>query len=244
MRFRFWILVVIALIIVGVVGLSHLLSDLQTPPSARPGQISSRRSKAPSFSSSQINVQPASVPSVSGVTLTARDNEKIGKILTVFGSPISFFGRVVDNTGSAIAGASIYYSAADRYFGDSSKYQGVSDAAGRFSISGIKGAGLYVEVSKEGYDRIPNDSYGSFGYGMPSGRQPPSKDEPAVFILRKKGPTEPLVVVSKLANDNYAHIKIEMMAGGDYNFFVLESYVNPSGSRNLEFDRKKAIQAH
>src|SRR5438105_5817495 len=196
MRFRFWVLAGTALIIVVVVGWSHLLSKLQTRPSVRPSQSPSTRSKAPSFSSSQINVQPASVASVSGMTFTAKDTEKIGKILTVFGSPISFFGRVVDNTGSAIGGASIYYSAADRYFGDSSKYQGVSDADGRFSISGIKGAGLYVEVSKEGYDRIPNDSYGSFGYGMPSGRQPPSKDDPAVFVLRKKGPTESLVVVS------------------------------------------------
>ncbi len=37
----------------------------------------------------------------------------------------------------------------------------------------------------------------------------------------------------KLADGNYARMSFEMVAGGDH-FFKLESYLNPSGSRNLE----------
>jgi hypothetical protein len=44
----------------------------------------------------------------------------------------------------------------------------------------------------------------------------------------------------KLANGNYARMSFEMIAGGDH-FFQLESFLNPSGSRNLEFDPSNAI---
>jgi len=39
----------------------------------------------------------------------------------------------------------------------------------------------------------------------------------------------------KLGSGNYARINFEMIAGGDH-FFQLESFLNPSGSRNLEYD--------
>jgi hypothetical protein len=44
----------------------------------------------------------------------------------------------------------------------------------------------------------------------------------------------------KLANGTYARISFEMVAGGDH-FFQLESFLNPSGSRSLEFDPQIAI---
>jgi hypothetical protein len=44
----------------------------------------------------------------------------------------------------------------------------------------------------------------------------------------------------KLANGHYARINFEVVAGGDH-FFQLESFLNPSGSRTLEFDPQIAI---
>ena len=44
----------------------------------------------------------------------------------------------------------------------------------------------------------------------------------------------------KLASGNYARMSFEMVAGGDH-FFKLESFLNPSGSRNLEFDPAKVV---
>jgi hypothetical protein len=44
-----------------------------------------------------------------------------------------------------------------------------------------------------------------------------------------------------LANGNYGRMTFEMVAGGDH-FFQIESFLNPSRSRNLEFDPNKAIQ--
>jgi hypothetical protein len=39
----------------------------------------------------------------------------------------------------------------------------------------------------------------------------------------------------KLQNGKYARIYFQMIAGGDH-FFEVESFVNPTGSRNLEYD--------
>jgi hypothetical protein len=45
----------------------------------------------------------------------------------------------------------------------------------------------------------------------------------------------------KLANGNYARMTFEMIAFNDH-FFQIESVLNPSGSRNLEFDPNSMVQ--
>lgn len=47
----------------------------------------------------------------------------------------------------------------------------------------------------------------------------------------------------KLANGNYARMRFQMIAGGSH-FAVVESYYNPSGSRNLEYDPSKTASAN
>jgi len=44
-----------------------------------------------------------------------------------------------------------------------------------------------------------------------------------------------------LANGNYGRMNFEIIPSGDH-FFSLDSYVNPSGSRNLEVDPNKIVQ--
>ncbi len=44
-----------------------------------------------------------------------------------------------------------------------------------------------------------------------------------------------------LANGNYGRMNFEIIPSGDH-FFLLNSLVNPSGSRNLEFDPNKVVQ--
>lgn len=46
----------------------------------------------------------------------------------------------------------------------------------------------------------------------------------------------------KLANGNYARMTFEMIAFNDH-FFEIEAVLNPSGSRNLEFDPHNIVQA-
>src|SRR5205807_1868487 len=58
------------------------------------------------------------------------------------------------------------------------------------------GAVLTVSVWKKGYYVVDGQSTGTFAYGLPpdqNRRTPPTKGNPAVFVLRKAGPTDRLI---------------------------------------------------
>jgi hypothetical protein len=122
-------------------------------------------------------------------------------VQSVYGAPISFYGRAQDQYGEPVAEAKVQYSALDKFWEPGTKYEGVTDARGYFSITGIEGAALSVHVSKEGYDRIYNQSDGAFSFGVPYNpqrdRPTPTKNNPAVFVLRKKTAPEPLVAIDR-----------------------------------------------
>jgi hypothetical protein len=115
-------------------------------------------------------------------------------------TPITFCGKVVDEKGSPIAGAkaTLYPADNDNTSGPGSKYERTSDGNGLFSITGIHGLGLAVDVSKEGYYQL-HQSRGNFGYATGTGEMPPHRDSnnPAIFVLRKMGETEALIVAKK-----------------------------------------------
>ena len=111
----------------------------------------------------------------------------------VFGAPIKFYGKVIDQEGNPVEGAKVKIGAADRFWADGTDYFRESNAEGPFSIQGIKGAGIYVSAEREGYYRTEK-SKGRFGYGMPSGQKPhDDPDHPAIFVLQKQGECEPLI---------------------------------------------------
>lgn len=114
-------------------------------------------------------------------------------------TPITFYGKVVDEKNAPIEGAKIVLNAANQPYGVGSNYEKTSDSSGLFSISGIHGVGLTVTVSKQGYYSLPQ-SWGNFGYAMHGGNfKSPHNDpnDPAVFVLRKMGETESLIVQNK-----------------------------------------------
>lgn len=124
----------------------------------------------------------------------------VALIEKVFDTPIAFYGRVVDQNGDPVPDAEVGYTAADAFNASGSQYTGKSDAAGYFYIAGIKGGGLLVGVGKEGYYPIVGKSSQNFGYGMGADstrRPPPTKDNPAIFVLHKMGKAEPLIYVGK-----------------------------------------------
>jgi hypothetical protein len=183
--------VLLALIIVGIIW--HLQARNQRLPLNQHEVVNPQSPAPPSQSAT------ASAPTVDNNTTEDISTKRRGEAgVAAFTAPISFFGRVVDQFGQPVDNARVVYSVADNYFGKGSKTEGASDGNGEFAVSGLKGAGLYVEVSKDGYGRIPNQSYGSFGYGMQRQKVPPTKDRPAVFVLRKKlTPTQLVFVKSK-----------------------------------------------
>ena len=114
-------------------------------------------------------------------------------------TPITFYGKVVDEANSAVNDATVALSAADHPFAGGTKYERITDEQGLFSITGIHGAALQVSVSKKGYYLLP-ESWGNFGYAARTQNELPphtNPKDPAIFKLRKMGQTEPLIVFDK-----------------------------------------------
>ncbi|MDZ4787688.1 MAG: carboxypeptidase-like regulatory domain-containing protein [Blastochloris sp.] len=125
--------------------------------------------------------------------------DSINSIVAAFHTSISFYGKVIDQNGNPVPQAKIGYNAADKFMASGSSYKGQSDENGYFSITGIKGFRLGVTVRKEGYYFIDGKSSHGFAYGSGSDGvflEPPTKDNPAVFVLQKMGDTEPLIANS------------------------------------------------
>lgn len=186
------ILIVLLLgVLVGIWEWPHARPNPSEVAQATKTQEPSSPSKMPA-KQTDTPPQGTAIPDVPGVNLTPDDKAKLAKIVQVYSAPIDFWGKVIDQHGEPVPMAAIHYSFADKYFKDGTKRTGVADDQGFFSLDDGKGAGVYVSVYKEGYYGTPQ-SAGSFGYGMPVGGKPPSKDNPAIFILQKMGETEPLI---------------------------------------------------
>ncbi|MEI6780221.1 MAG: carboxypeptidase regulatory-like domain-containing protein [Verrucomicrobiota bacterium] len=109
-------------------------------------------------------------------------------------TPISFYGRVVDQDGSPLADASVAFGWVNTNF----QQQGsstLSDGAGLFSLSGAQGKNLTVNVSKEGYYGSSRSNQTSFQFSDMSGNRTftPDPASRVLFHLRKKGPGAELI---------------------------------------------------
>jgi hypothetical protein len=103
--------------------------------------------------------------------------------------PFSFYGKVVDENGVPVAKATARISVQ----GELGQTQGStdhnvqSDDNGSFKLEGIHSFGVIVTVSKDGYITMP-DGHGPWNWliGVAKPNSMPTKDQPAVFHLRKK----------------------------------------------------------
>ena len=133
----------------------------------------------------------------SGQNLPAVDGTREKQIwATAIATPITFYGKVVDENGNAVEHAKVQISIHDHLYGGNSKIEKTTDPKGCFEVSG-QGLGLGVMVSKVGYYTFEK-SRGSFGYarGAGTGRPHADRNDPAIFILRQMGATEPLIEIA------------------------------------------------
>lgn len=121
-------------------------------------------------------------------------------INSILSTPITFYGKVVDQYGNPVPHASVSYGLLDKFNESGSVGKSSADGSGHFTISDVRGAVISVSVYKNGYYQIEDLSKGSFsyGYGPDSTTQPPpTKNDPAAFVLHRMGETEPLIVIEK-----------------------------------------------
>jgi hypothetical protein len=119
-------------------------------------------------------------------------------------TPISFFGKVVDETGNPVPNAEVHVDFVDT-FGDGKDHtrrNEITDAQGCFSVSGHGMAILIEEITKDGYYPLhklgqfqKDKSSGIYGYTKVGGNFNPhvNPHNPAILVLKKMGVTEPLI---------------------------------------------------
>lgn len=125
--------------------------------------------------------------------------------LDAFKTSIQLYGKVVDQHGDPVPGATVRLFPVDAPFGDDSKSKMtmVSDKDGRFSVKGLHGFSLGVQVSKEGYLHLsplggPSSSASiSYAHGAKRGKRCSHPETPLVLQLHKVGPIEPMVYVKE-----------------------------------------------
>jgi len=109
--------------------------------------------------------------------------------------PIEFYGTVLDESGLPVEGATVEfgwtYFHPEGYF----KTNTLTDSNGLFSLRNVIGAGLSVQVSKQGYFTMKSRNEGSFNYSEHLGSNPyrPDSGNPVVFHLLRKGPGADLI---------------------------------------------------
>ena len=144
---------------------------------------------------------------LSKMTEKEREEERqkwmIAILTAAYNSPIDFWGRVVDQDGSALQGAIIHVTVNDHNYslypeeGNDSVYKKVSDSNGHFEIRNKRGASLTVKASAKGYaaafhkKRKRDLSRADIDYAGEDNNmrhRRPTKDNPTVLVLRKKNP--------------------------------------------------------
>ncbi len=164
------------------------------------------------FGSGKTGDQTETGDETSGTGSHARPDQAANPItafLASFRTPIEFYGKVVNQHGDPVEGASVTFSLLDNPDEDnedpSTRITLLSDREGKFSVKGLKGSSLAVRVTKEGYRTLPNlglekrASSRLIEYGGTSDQGAKFKDpaNPTLFILHEIGPTDPMMYMKK-----------------------------------------------
>lgn len=177
------LLVLLIVLVVGLFVLARSCGHVMTRDTAKSNPRISNLPSSDSLQTSQAREGP--------------DTSPAAKFLAAFTSPISYHGCVVDQHGDPVSNAKVEYILNDKPLKDGSRHTTSTDAQGYFTIFG-SGLSMYVEVSKEGYYRVPprggqNGSFGGFGQDLTERTQSSDRDNPVVYVLYKAGQTEFLI---------------------------------------------------
>jgi len=123
----------------------------------------------------------------------------LNSIITQWSAPIAFYGKVVDENGRPVVGATLDFSANNLSSEGRSTYKQASDENGLFSIKGIHGKFLHVRVSQNGYQPSKLDQF-TFSYaGGDTDQISPDRNNPIPFHLYKIKPNAPNAIPCSLS---------------------------------------------
>jgi len=177
----------------------------------------------------------ASLPESSAASIPGDVREYVRQLsidpLYDWKQPINFYGKVIDENGEPVAGATVHFRWNDLSPEGTSDGRATSDRIGLFSLVDRRGKGLTVTVSKEGY-YTPLGARRSFEYANPAdGLFVPDRSNPVVFHLRRKG-TGTDLVTSAYGMKSYLGVPMPLHEV-PVQFDLLERKAGPGGSLRL-----------
>ncbi|MBN8711680.1 MAG: carboxypeptidase regulatory-like domain-containing protein [Verrucomicrobia bacterium] len=196
MKARKKIIVLVALI--SVLGVVWLLNRKQ---SASLAESLSQATQKPAFTppppiiSKEARQQPGGPYAPADPRWADRQSRREADPLYEWKTPIEFYGKVLDQDGSPVAGATVDVIWTDLSANGSSHLEVVSDGSGLFSIKDIRGKHMTVQVTKEGYQRQLKGGQSGFdyaGFWEPTYHEPDANN-PVIFRLRKKVEADPMI---------------------------------------------------
>lgn len=260
-RFISIVVLVVALGVAWLAWYSHrstVVSPLATKPTETVGDPSRMSDEAKASQQSQGDSSPPV-----GVRAPDPESEKrhLGNLAPLFLRPFSFYGKVVDERGNPVGGANVRYSIHNNpspaKSGTRSELE--TDTNGEFTIR-HHGLSIYIEVSKQGYYRVPktNGNLASHGGFQNHDRisndevSMPTKESPATFLLHKAGATEPLIHFRKSiavqkdgapAEIDLSTGKVEIAGKGDLRIEVwtLNQGMNPNKAQPYDWECRISI---
>lgn len=139
---------------------------------------------------------------------TTRIGDPVRDFINAYKTPIEFYGKVIDQHGEPIGGASIKILPVNNAFGtsdSSSDFEIASDANGLFSVNNLKALSIGIQVTKVGYLSLGHGdidkpaSSRSIDYGLSDSKGERFKDpnKPTLFTLHKIGSVEPMVYIKE-----------------------------------------------
>jgi len=182
----------------------------------------------------RLQVQPASEDR--GVWQRKMDNEDP---YWDFKLPISFYGKVMDDQGQPIAGASVEFVWTDLSSEGTGKKTTESDSNGLFSLTGATGKGLSVYVSKAGYQRYRSKSINkaSFDYSplaSPGTYHKPDPMSPVLFVMHKNRPKEALLQINRRFPSSTNQPTVFYLDGNDTSAVRIDLLENRSETNGQE----------
>ena len=190
-KLGFWLL--IALLLVLVVSVWLLRAQF------RPSSNGAQNVSAPSPSAAATLSPVANVTASASATVDGRDaraERKEQEIKKAYLTPIAVFGKVLDENGTPLPGATVQIGVSDKPL-ESSQHTKITDDRGEFSLTGVHGIAFSLRASKAGYYTIKESrAHRNVVTPGPHDAPQPSVDQPVVLVVRKRGSAEPLVHVS------------------------------------------------
>lgn len=136
----------------------------------------------------EMLLDPEEVPVFEELSESQRNDPQVLAYIKAFRTPISFYGKVIDQDGEPVPDATILFSALNKPFNTNhptTGYTRETDNDGIFSITGIRGSDLTIRVQKNGYQTLPSE-FSSVYYSNPTRKvKIPTEENPAVFVLEK-----------------------------------------------------------